>query len=715
MGRVRRWVKKNWTYIRIVLTWSLILAAWVIYINQEMKEQPALAVQSNKIETEVEIREESAQDNYSDNIFQLSISVLVAVETISITIFIFLKSLLDRNTDERSYLKRIMGYYNQQMSKMLLILTIESILLLIYGFVFYSSRFLSFKFGYFHWLIGWLLPIVLYIVGSVQFWRECIYNKEKWIKLAEEQIGVEEREIEKLLPVLKSADDTEICVKDTDWKRFTYIFTKLEEFLILGIDAKYSVYTDGEERIRDYLLQNGLILNKSLEQIEKADLKEEKLFGELSEKRKQYLGKEEDLSQLYGHLVNCRDYFLVNMIDPRQVSDRQISEEIWAGLNLFERAILIGKLRNHVIEGMIYEAPTFRYVDFYGSRLENLILTGAYFEKSILARMQIENTNLTMGYYKNSLLMNIRVSNSSLLSSFFIQVKISKASFIDTEFSNSQFKEGRIENSSFENSNLSDSEFHDMVISQVSFADTVLENIEFSGKTEIIDSSFARATIGRWKIKSDMLKPFQDFTDAIMTGFCLGDKSLQTDASGNNFTGASLFNGHFCNLSMHGSVFRKCNMTGMEMENVLADSSDMREANLYQANIHGSERCKSSFCDCDLTNVNAVEALITDANFSRAVCTGMDLSGARISCCDWSGADMKKTILSETVFTNVIFEDVNFTESVWENTVFQCCTFQNVILQKTRLRKVRMINCNFSSKMRKKLCKAGVKIEDKNL
>lgn len=688
---------RHWLAVWTVVALILIISTWGIYIGQE-KQTQEVSVQYTTDITSGE-KEEEDQDNYSDNIFQLTISVLVAVETISITIFTFLKSLLDRNTDKRNYSRKVMSSYNEQMSRVLEILTIDSILLVVYGFVFYSSRFFRFRFEYFHWICGWLIPILIFTGCSVLFWRRCIDINTSWRKIAEEKILAEEK---KLQLIIESPDIERLvknCENDIEWKHFIYLFTKLEEFLILGIDSNYSVYTDGEEKIKDHLRQSEHVINNKLNAIEENDLKQESVFVELNEMRKEYSKVGLDIPQLYESLENCRDYLLVNMFYTRESIDSDQDTTVQQNaLKLFYQKMLIEKFRNLVIDGIIFENPEFIYIDLYGARIENSILTGAVFKKGILARIQIQNTNLTMGYYDNTLIKDARVTGSSFLSSYFFNTKMEKTKFMDTELSNSSFIMGSIEESTFQNSNLSDSEFIDTPIIKADFSDTILHNIEFKGNTTIVDSSFIRAEISKWKIEADMLKPFQNFTEAVMTGFELGNDYTNMDASGDIFTGAVIYDGKFKNLTMTGCIFENCNMTRIKMENVAAVSSNMRGVNLYSAEIKGipSAASVSSFHDCDLTNANAVKAVIINTDFHGAICIGMDLSDAEITDGDWSGAEMGKAILSGAKITGVNFEKANFTEAVMGNTEFIKCDFKGAVFLNTLISGARFVECDLS-------------------
>ncbi len=732
---------KHWLGVWTAIALMFMASAWGVYFGQEKQAQQAFVSSGEETvdedraagdqetesreaedrETEsrgAEDREAEGKDNYSDNIFQLSVSVVIAVETISITIFTFLKSLLDRNTDKKNYSRKIMSAYNLRMSRSLGILTIEAIVLLVYGFMLYSSRFLRFDFGYFHWICGWLIPILIFTGCSAHFWRRCVDIDTSWRIIAEEKIG---EEMGRLKEMLAGAAGAERLLDhdraDMAWNSFFYLFTKLEEILILGIDSNYSVYSDSEEKIKDHLRQDGNQLTGKLNEIEQNDIGEETVFASLADRRKTVSQTGLDVSRLYECLENCRDYLLVMGNYPAEKMDQgQIPEVLQKALQFFYQKLMLEKFRNLVIEEIIFENSDFICIDLYGARMENSILTGAMFQKAVLARMQIQNTNLTMGCYDQTLIKDARITASSLLSSRFSQTKIVNTKFIDTELSNSSFTKGEILGSSFQNSNLSDSEFIDTSIVRADFGDTILHNLEFAGTTKIRDSSFVRADISRWKMGKDVLGPFQDFTEAVMTGFELGGEPEPMDASGDVFAGAKLYDGTFRNLRMKGCVFENSNMTRIRMENVTADASSLRGANLFEATITGTgpeNAGASSFRDCDLTNVNAVRATIVNTDFRGAVCSGMDLSDAVIENGDWSETKMERVILSDTKIAGVRFRKADFTgAAIEEGTEFRNCDFREAIFSDTLIRGAKFVECNLSG-IRFEHCRgAGFKVQD---
>ena len=710
-------MKRHWLAICASIAIVCMVFTWGVYVWQSLKTQEASVYYTEKEMDEQEKKDE-AEDNYSDNIFQLSTSVLVAIETISITIFIFLKSLLDRNSDERSYSKKVMGSYNEQMSKILEILTIDGILLVVYGFIFYSSRFFRFKFEYFHRISGWLVPNSIYIGCSIVFWYKCININKVWRKIAEESLIEEEMQIRKLIaPGEISSLIKEISNSTTEieWKRYTQWFTKLEEFLLLGIDTHYNIYTDGDEQIKDRLLQDDQNKILGLNDIEEADLKEENIFDKVNQMRKRLEKVDTILPELYQRLENCRDYLLVKTFYTGNTPQEETDETVQNALKLFYQKILIEKFRNLVIEGIIFENPVFTYVDLYGARVENSILTGAWFKNAVLARLQIQNTNLTLGCYDNSILKHVRVDNSSFLSSKFLYTDIRNSKFIDVECSNSSLCKGRIENSAFLNSNLSDTEFKDIKISNVDFTDTILQNVEFKGCTSIEDCSFVRAQISQWKIQPNMLKPFQNFTEAVLTGFQLGDANTTIDASGDVFKDAVIYEGKFKNLIMKDCIFQGSNMARIEMENVFAEASDMREVNLFGAEIRGDfppVSSVSSFCNCDLTNATAVKAKIINTDFKSAVCTAMDLSETYIHGGNWNKAKMERVVLSNAKIFKVSFEKANFAEAVIENTQFVECIFRGAVFDHASISGAKFKKCVFSDLKFEKIRGSGFEIED---
>lgn len=714
--------KKNlnqyWLIAGIIISVVLIVASRICCVRQEqqIREVSVAYTEEQKSEKEKEYEE---GDNYSDNIFPLSVSVLVAVETISITIFIFLKSLLDRNTDERNYSKKIMSSYNKQMSMILEILTIYSIILLVYGFYFYSSRFFEFKYGYGYWFLGWLIPVFIYTLCSFRFWHKCIDINKSWKIIAQNKINEEEVRVYNLMysdndPALINKFNHMEC--NIEWEHFTHLFTKLEEFLVLGIDAHYSVYTDVEEQIRHYLEQDEKVINSKLNGIEAEDLKGEPVFEEIHARRKKLAQAKLDIPQLYQSLESYRDFLLVDSLYTGKGME-QVKEKIHLtiALKLFYQKVLMEKIRNLVIDGIISENPIFVYIDLYGARLENSVLTGVYFLKAVLARMQIENTNMTIGKYDNVLLKDVRAANSSFLSSEFLFAKIQRTKFIDVEFSNSNFVETEILDSAFLNSNLSDSEFKDTEISRVDFTDTILHNIEFTGKTSIKDCSFVRAEINQWKIGAEMLKSMQNFTEAVMKGFRLGDPYKCIDASGDIFKGAKIYEGRFKNLFMEGCIFENCNMTRIEMENVNASSSNMRGVNLYKAKIRGvfpELSTKASFGDCDLTDAIAINADIINTDFRGAICMGMDLSETKIVGGDWAEARLEKAVISKAHIMKVNFEKTDFTDAVIENTEFIRCDFEDAVFHSTHISKVIFRHCNFRGTDFEEIKGSGFQIEN---
>jgi uncharacterized protein YjbI with pentapeptide repeats len=111
------------------------------------------------------------------------------------------------------------------------------------------------------------------------------------------------------------------------------------------------------------------------------------------------------------------------------------------------------------------------------------------------------------------------------------------------------------------------------------------------------------------------------------------------------FEGKDLSGINLCGSTLSGN-WSGVSLCKARLRGVTGDSWDLRQGNLSQANLSGTD-----FIQCDLTGCNFTEAIlfgtafrqvvVDEANFTRASLRGADLSEADLEGADFSGANLK--------------------------------------------------------------------------
>lgn len=677
-----------------------------------------------KVQTETEttsnMEKAPSLNTYSDIILQVTIAFLIMLFSISITIYVFLKSMIDRTKDEQLYAKRVMDIYNKETSFSLLYLTILSILLAIYSIVFYSLRFSVFPdLGLMQWVFGWLIPMASMTIQSAYFWKMCIQLDAEKVKIIDRERKSLEREISSI-PISK-----EIVDIITDWigdskgadkmshSDFIYLFSKEEELLLSDVDTKHNLFQNSNERIRASLEQIKYI-EKQVDTAEKEDLKDSAGYKKIQKIKETFYTAPRDstpasvMPDLYEKLEYYRNLLVLSERQNNKESQNfgcgakvgRVYDKIPVGVEkqlfIFILQILVGFLKNSVFEEITYKAAKLKYADLYGARIENSIFIGALFEQAIVARIGIRNTDLSVSAYKKLHMIHLRIEDTSMINSLFEKVIMEDCSVSQTNLNNTSFINGKILKSDFIESDLSDTELINMELENNNYTGSKMWNLKFSGSTTIRGCTFFKADIRGWNFDMDKSPKTkfkfycltaQDFTKANMPSFSLVD----IDASESIFEEATMYESSFQNVRFNGSIFNGANLTKNKFVSVNMEGAVFEGSNLYRAFLKNVNLDSSG-----LQNISASETKMNGCTLRECSCVSADFSDSKLFHCKFTNSDLRDANMSGALVRDCDFSRIRGKSLLCHKTEFLNCNFQESELEMAEFIDVKFVNCNFS-------------------
>lgn len=686
--KIKRRKKKKDKNIRaliIISTIMTIMMIWGAYNSWSIQETlHHLSVVSYKV---TDVSNKSYKESYGGITFQVTIGMLIAIQTISITIFVFLKSLLDSKKEEQIYSKRTMDIYIKQMSILLFFLIILSVCLLGHGFLFYNGKFYMDYRNQTEVFLGWLFPLLLFVVLSFYFWFRCINNNRYWIKIITIEKWNIELDVEETLNTKFEECDNYLNGKIKNSSDFISLFSKIEELLMCGVDSQFDIFNNNEERIQNHLKQVGDFPEISIN-IENSDLTLDENLTHIADLRATVSQNNDDIIWLYQYLEIYRDLLLLEQ-SCTENTQVEFPTSMQNGLNIFNILVLNNYIRNIVLTKVIFEAATFLYADLYCTRIVDSVFTGVKFDKSVVARMQVEKSNMNMGIYMNLWFTNVKFRNCSLVGTKFKDTAIINSEFVNDQLNNSEFAYCEITQSSFEGSDLSDTEFNSTYLHQINFSNTILKRIFIKKGTQIKDCNFEGAEITGWYIEENVfLFSNQNFSKTNLDYF----KLKEMDASSDVFFQASMFGSNFQNNNMQHCIFEEADLTESVFQNVDLSASIFKKANLHKAQI---DNCKLSFCDLEKASITA--AIIRNSTFKEASCFFLDLTQTNIKSSSFRNAILDKTIFVQCIISNCIFWGMRGEGMTLHSTKVYNCKFKNAIFRCADIKQVSFYQCNFEN------------------
>jgi uncharacterized protein YjbI with pentapeptide repeats len=174
---------------------------------------------------------------------------------------------------------------------------------------------------------------------------------------------------------------------------------------------------------------------------------------------------------------------------------------------------------------------------------------------------------------------------------------------------------------------------------------------------------------------------------------------------------------------LNGSSFKKCKLTGADLQEIKFKGNSIRECDFSNANLRnskfwGSEIKASSFVNASLVDGVMQASEIRDCDFSNANLSGIEMSSSefrnnKTENTNWQHAAFKHTQFTEITFNGTL-QQCSFTGCSFSKVKFENVTFKNCFFKYCDLKKAVFNNCTADRLSYEflKNCKAVVTVID---
>lgn len=689
--------------------------------------------------------------NYADVIISVTISISVALISITATIFIFSKSALDRINDENEYVSDIVNVHKRSNIQQLLWICIVTVGLIITTllwhllFSFANQQVHSFRFV---GLISLAISSILYFVFSCVFWNRCICVEESLQRIIVDECGLLKERLNEVLPPASSEnrfsaigdwitweDDAEkgteghnLCQNMTP-DQFINLFQKTQSLLLSG-DSHSSVSSMSSSIIT--ILQERMDILGPNTKVEEIDLKnrvyigsERKVFDAIEDFEKN-VGFSESESKdffsntktLYEHLKKYRN-LLISERYTRNKVDIQSKEKIEkhenypennSSLVLFSQALYYFFLRvlsvfvcSVRITGFSLNGCSLNYANFYGSTLEDITLYSSFLFRTVLSRAVLNQVILDISKlyevdFYNTGIANSSLNNCTLENVTFERSTVQKAGFDSCQFNSCVFKDNDITDCIFNNSELISTN-----ITSSNFSFGKFKNITWEDCT-IVDCLFQDADVQKWTGYTGFSLINCDFSRSVWRDIDINSWVI----TGSVFTDADLSSILLYDVDMSSSSFLRCSFAGAKLRKCAMQRSSLQYASLFEAVLNDVDlltadlsnviAVKAKFERCNLSNTNCAEADFSDAEFISVIFTAARLYDSAMMSAKIKKCIFKYILADHLQFTFSLCEESNFSysslaESNMTKTSFKSCDFTGSDLSGLNSTETEFIDC----------------------
>lgn len=664
--------------------------------------------------------------NYADVIISVTISISVALISITATIFIFSKSALDRINDENEYVSDVVNVHKRSNIQQLLWICIVTVGLIITTllwhllFSFANQQVHSFRFiG----LISLAISSVLYFIFSCVFWNRCICVEESLQRIIVDECGLLKERLNEVLPQHSSKDRFRTIGDWITWDdnveeesagrnlcenmtpdQFISLFQKTQSLLLSG--DSHPVVSSMSSSIITILQERIDILGPNI-QVEKIDLADRVYLGsqrkvfEAIEEFEQSVGFSESKNEtffseakvLYEYLKKYRN-LLISERYTRNKVDVQSKEKMEkhvnfpennASLVLFSQALYYFFLRvlsvfvcSVRITDFSLNGCSLNYANFYGSTLENITLYSSYFYRTVLSRAVLNRVILDISklyeidFYSTGI-TNSSLNNCTLENVSFERSTVQKVGFDSCQFSSCAFKDNDVTNCIFNNSELSS-----ISITSSNFAFGKFKNIKWEN-CKIEDCLFQDTDIQEWTGYKGFSLVNCDFSRSVWRDMEINNWVI----TGGVFTDADLSSISLCDVDMSSSSFLRCSLAEAQLRKCVMQRSSLQYASLFEAVLNDVDMSTA-----DLSNVIAVKTIFEGCNLSNTNCADADFSEAEFISVNFSAARlydsaMMSAKIKKSICKYILADHLQFTFSLCEESNFSYSSFAESNMTKT--------------------------------
>lgn len=711
--------------------------------HNKLNDEDDLEKTNQKNNTELDNKVFGNLQEYFDIIVDLTTAIIVSFFGVIVTVFVFLKSALDRIIDENQYISDIANIYKESTAMILFYVCIVESLALILTLIWhaylsfaysYNQKFVSFG------LIALIFSLVVSLVISGWFCKRCIGIETYLRRIIILECGKLKNEIEKLMDLISDKNDMLNVIGDWyEWEdkydinkgyiqdgeklcqsmtvdQYINLFFRAEMLLLSGEQG----YNKREEHNSDIItiLQERINILKPNSNVEKKDLENRNYLSnektsindsiETFEKNIEYNNSSnskyfKETQELYDYLRKYRNYLISWRHTEKKIESKNKQNKLESTpesdvfRDSFSRALYYFVLRllgtfvcaTHISD-FSFNGFGLNFANFYNSTLDRLTLYSSEFYRTVFARTQISQSEMDI--------------------SRFYDVDFYGTTFIDSSLSNSEFKFVKYDGTHMLNTDLSSSDFHDCIFTNSDFEHCLFNNthferctIEFSKfpKSKFKDITcdrfiakgcdFQYSILQNWKGntgKKDSLIKINDCNFSYSTWQKM--EVIDGELSGSVFTNSEFIDVSFNGVKMNSVLFLRSNLTSIKITDCNLKYGSMEKAILVATRFY-----KVKMNMGNLGEVLAVNAQFRKCSFADSNCAEADFSRAYFYSCDFQGArlydcSMMKTRLRKCICKYLLADHLQFTFARCFKT-----NFQNSSLAESNFTETIFNKCNF--------------------
>lgn len=647
--------------------------------------------------------------DYADIIVSVITAVIVALLSITVTVFVFLKSALDRIIDENRYISNVANIYKSESAAQLSGLCAAG---------FFT---LAISIG-FHWLITFhtdqqTFPLTAALVSlgimllcnlliSVLFWSKCIRVEDslqciifdECQRLKEEltdQTFMKQRrnclmligdwdqwETERMSSAALERCGWRLCKKMTA-EQFINLFLRTEILLLSG-ERGYGKNSISDSDIFTVLQERDNILNPNA-RVGNQDLKGRRYLSSRPDSRqicdymtefeqrvgyfqgqdgedKAFFNNTRDLYKIlkqYRDLLISRNFTLEKGRSGQRRSscrEQRHSPDSSDNLAVFAQGLYYFFLRTMAvfvsalhISNFSFNGFTLNFANFYSSILENVSLYSSEFYHTIFARTQLLRTTMDVSRFDSIDLYNTSFISSTLNNAELVRVCFDSAQLVRTGLSSCTFEDCRISDSDFEECVLTGSTFTSCCISSTNFHGSKMRGIVWEAGTEIRSCKFIGADIQKWEWPGGAAELLDcDFSRSTWNSLEIKKGDLRDC----DFSSAELIKAKFEDTNLSAVLFAQAVLTGGKFVRCQMVRTSLEMAALFQAEF--------------------IKAEIPQSNLIQVSAVGASFQGCDLSESDCSEADFSNGTFTDTKFFAARLYDCSFTKASFSNC---CCDY----------------------------------------
>lgn len=284
-------------------------------------------------------------------------------------------------------------------------------------------------------------------------------------------------------------------------------------------------------------------------------------------------------------------------------------------------------------------------------------------------------------------LKNASVKRSALPNSNFSFVEMTGSSFDDTDINESVFNYNNARGSRFSNANFSKCMVYRSDFSDSTFSNANLVATEFMN-SKLSAASFENALLitSRFLNSDKQLSYYKDLA-------VVRDGKI-AELADNELMPAETTE------EWRGSVIAHSDMQDCNFQNCVATSSIFIGENLDRSIFSGADMKKCLLSNCllrwaDLYRVVLSYSLLMGVSFAHSSLHETVFTNGRMFACDFSKCNLSGANLTSCRVDNVIFDNCDMNDAILSNAVFVNCVFRNMSFENVNISMTKFVNCRF--------------------